>query len=53
MWPLLYMLLYMSDIAPVNVRGGLGVFSQLAVTSGIFLGQVLGLKSVLGNSTGW
>ena len=28
---------YVSEIAPVNLRGGLGVFNQLAVTSGIFL----------------
>jgi len=45
--------LYVSEIAPVNLRGGLGVFNQLAVTSGIFLGQILGLGKVLGNSTGW
>jgi len=45
--------LYVSEIAPVDLRGGLGVFNQLAVTFGIFLGQVLGLSSVLGNSSGW
>lgn len=32
--------LYVSEVAPVHLRGGLGVFNQLAVTSGIFLGQV-------------
>ena len=35
------------------VRGSLGVFNQLAVTSGIFMGQILGLSEVLGNATGW
>ena len=44
---------YVSEIAPVNLRGGLGVFNQLAVTMGIFLGQVLGLGEVLGNEDGW
>ena len=29
------------------------MFNQLAVTSGIFLGQVLGLEDVLGNEAGW
>merc|ERR1719481_1160427 len=32
--------MYVSEIAPVNLRGGLGVFNQLAVTSGIFIGQI-------------
>eukprot|EP00092_Neocalanus_flemingeri_P023961 GFUD01025992.1.p1 GENE.GFUD01025992.1~~GFUD01025992.1.p1 ORF type:complete len:483 (+),score=148.99 GFUD01025992.1:147-1595(+) len=45
--------MYVSEIAPVDLRGGLGVFNQLAVTSGIFLGQILGLSEVLGNEQGW
>jgi len=45
--------LYVSEIAPVHLRGGLGVFNQLAVTSGIFLGQILGLSDALGNTSGW
>jgi len=44
---------YVAEVAPVHLRGGLGVFNQLAVTSGIFTGQVLGLSEVLGNSSGW
>jgi len=44
---------YVSEIAPVNLRGGLGVFNQLAVTFGIFLGQILGLGEVLGNDSSW
>lgn len=35
---------YVSEIAPLHLRGALGVFNQLAVTSGIFLGQILGLQ---------
>jgi len=45
--------MYVSEIAPVELRGGLGVFNQLAVTSGIFMGQILGLSEVLGNDKGW
>jgi len=45
--------MYVSEIAPVDLRGSLGVFNQLAVTSGIFLGQILGLSEVLGNAAGW
>ena len=44
---------YVSEIAPLHLRGALGVFNQLAVTSGIFLGQILGLQWVLGNDAGW
>jgi len=45
--------MYVSEIAPVSLRGGLGVFNQLAVTSGIFVGQILGLSQILGNDDGW
>ena len=31
---------YLSEIAPVSLRGGIGVLNQLAVTLGIFIGQV-------------
>jgi MFS family permease len=30
--------LYITEVAPVSLRGGMGTFNQLAVTSGIFLG---------------
>ena len=45
--------LYITEVAPVNIRGGLGTFNQLAVTSGIFLSQILGLKNVLGSEDNW
>ena len=44
---------YVSEIAPLHLRGALGVFNQLAVTSGIFLGQILGLERVLGGDADW
>jgi len=44
---------YVSEIAPVSLRGGLGVLNQLAVTCGIFTGQVLGLSELLGSDSTW
>ncbi|CAG0898504.1 unnamed protein product [Cyprideis torosa] len=41
--------MYVSEIAPVDRRGGLGVFNQLAVTFGLLVGQVLGLDGLLGD----
>jgi len=45
--------MYLSEIAPVKWRGGIGVLNQLSVTSGIFLSQILGLSELLGNTDGW
>ncbi len=44
---------YITEISPVALRGGIGVCNQLAVTSGIFLSQVLGLDVALGTESGW
>ncbi|PIK61035.1 putative solute carrier family 2, facilitated glucose transporter member 1 [Apostichopus japonicus] len=45
--------MYLSEISPVNLRGGIGVLHQLAVTSGILISQILGLPVVLGTSELW
>eukprot|EP00088_Acartia_fossae_P033567 TRINITY_DN3435_c0_g1_i1.p1 TRINITY_DN3435_c0_g1~~TRINITY_DN3435_c0_g1_i1.p1 ORF type:complete len:476 (+),score=97.49 TRINITY_DN3435_c0_g1_i1:2-1429(+) len=45
--------MYLSEIAPVKWRGGIGVVNQLAVTLGIFISQILGLDNVLGNADNW
>ena len=45
--------LYVSEVAPVRIRGGLGTVNQLAVTSGILVSQILGLDTVLGTEEGW
>jgi len=45
--------LYITEVAPVNLRGGLGIFNQLAVTSGIFLSMILGLNDVAGSGDKW
>jgi len=45
--------LYITEVAPVHLRGGLGTFNQLAVTSGILLSTLLGLGDVLGSEDYW
>lgn len=45
--------MYLSEIAPMNLRGALGTVSQLGVTSGLLLAQVLGLPGILGTTDGW
>jgi hypothetical protein len=36
--------MYISEIAPLNLRGGLGTINQLAVTVGLLTGQVFYIK---------
>jgi len=45
--------MYLSEIAPVKLRGGIGVLNQLSVTLGIFISQILGLSEILGNESSW
>jgi len=45
--------MYISELAPVNVRGGVGIVNQLAVTIGLLLSQILGLSQLLGTESGW
>lgn len=45
--------MYISEIAPLNLRGGLGTVNQLAVTVGLLLSQVLGIEQLLGNNKAW
>jgi len=45
--------MYITEIAPLNLRGGLGTVSQLAVTLGMLLSQVLGIEQLLGTTDGW
>jgi len=45
--------MYVTEIAPVNIRGGLGTVNQLAVTVGILSSQFLGLDIILGNEDNW
>lgn len=45
--------MYISEIAPLNLRGGLGTVNQLAVTVGLLLSQILGTEQILGTNDGW
>ena len=45
--------MYVSEIAPVNIRGAMGTINQLSVTGGILVSMVLGLSEVLGTDKGW
>lgn len=45
--------MYLTEIATVNLRGALGTVSQLGVTIGLLLSQILGLKEILGTKDYW
>ncbi|ELT96391.1 hypothetical protein CAPTEDRAFT_219782 [Capitella teleta] len=45
--------MYLSEIAPFNMRGAFGTLHQLSVTIGIFLSSVFGLDSLLGSKSLW
>jgi len=44
---------YLSEIAPVRLRGALGVLNQFGIVTGILVGYILGLKQMLGTDQGW
>ncbi|XP_072223239.1 solute carrier family 2, facilitated glucose transporter member 5 [Leuresthes tenuis] len=45
--------MYLGELSPKNLRGALGIIPQLFITIGILCAQVLGLRNILGNTTGW
>ncbi|XP_029168626.1 solute carrier family 2, facilitated glucose transporter member 5-like isoform X2 [Nylanderia fulva] len=45
--------MYMTEIAPIKLRGAVGVLCQLGITCGVLLGQIAGLKTVLGTPESW
>lgn len=45
--------MYISEIAPLTLRGGLGTVNQLAVTIGLLISQILGIEQILGTDDGW
>ena len=40
--------MYLTEIAPVNIRGAMGVLHQFALTCGILVSQCMGLPQALG-----
>lgn len=44
---------YVSEVAPVRLRGAFGTVNQLAVAFGMVGGQILGIDVILGSDDGW
>ncbi|XP_066599868.1 solute carrier family 2, facilitated glucose transporter member 1-like isoform X2 [Prorops nasuta] len=45
--------MYMTEVAPIKLRGAVGVLCQLGITCGVLLGQIAGLDTVLGTKDTW
>uniref|UniRef100_A0A8C2XLY6 Solute carrier family 2 member 11b n=1 Tax=Cyclopterus lumpus TaxID=8103 RepID=A0A8C2XLY6_CYCLU len=45
--------LYLGEIAPTALRGGMGMGTSIFITVGILTGQVMGLKELLGKEEHW
>ena len=45
--------MYVTEIAPVRLRGSIGTLHQFGIVTGILLANVLGLSELLGNAKGW
>ena len=45
--------LYLSEIAPISLRGLCGTFNQLCITFGVLMSTVMGLSSVFGTDKLW
>lgn len=45
--------MYLSEISPLTLRGGLGTLNQLGITIGLLLSMVLGIHDILGTDERW
>ncbi len=45
--------MYLSEISPRAIRGGVGVIFQVTIVVGIILSQVLGFEAILGSEDYW
>ncbi|XP_050412311.2 solute carrier family 2, facilitated glucose transporter member 1-like isoform X1 [Patella vulgata] len=45
--------LYLSEIAPIELRGFCGTFNQMSITFGVVISQLLGLDFILGTDELW
>lgn len=45
--------LYLSEVAPVNLRGAAGTINQFAIVVAVLVSEVLGLDNIMGNSNLW
>ena len=44
---------YLSEVAPINLRGAAGTINQFAIVLAILISEILGLDNVMGNSALW
>ncbi|XP_058125663.1 solute carrier family 2, facilitated glucose transporter member 3-like [Anopheles ziemanni] len=45
--------MYLTELAPLGLRGALGVFCSMGVTGGVVVGQVMSLEEVFGTDDHW
>lgn len=45
--------MYLSEIAPLQLRGTLGVFCSMGITGGVVVGQIVSLQETLGTEELW
>ena len=45
--------MYLAEIAPKSIRGGVGALFQLTLISGVVISFVFGFDSLLGNAKYW
>nr|CAD7427871.1 unnamed protein product [Timema monikensis] len=45
--------MYLTEIAPLSIRGAMGVLCPLGLTVGVVIAQILGLKQILGTMETW
>ncbi|XP_056151974.1 solute carrier family 2, facilitated glucose transporter member 1 [Lampris incognitus] len=45
--------LYIQEVSPTNLRGAFATLNQVSFASGIFIGMVVGLETVLGTEQYW
>lgn len=45
--------MYLGELSPKNLRGAIGIVPQLFIAVGILSAQILGIRNILGNNTGW
>lgn len=45
--------MYLSEVAPLSMRGVLGVFCPMGLTAGVVISQIFSLRGVFGNADQW
>ncbi|XP_025837362.1 solute carrier family 2, facilitated glucose transporter member 1 isoform X2 [Agrilus planipennis] len=45
--------MYLTELAPLELRGSMGVLCPLGINCGIFLGQIISLRQILGTEEFW